>query len=50
MDVKKLADACETTVNTISNLLNKMDKAMLRTERDGHRLLYDLVWNFLEKL
>ena len=50
MDVKKLADACETTVNTIRYLLNKMDKAMLRTERDGHRLLYDLDLDFLEKL
>ncbi len=48
MDVKKLADACETTVNTIRYLLNKMDKAMLRTERDGHRLLYDLDLDFLE--
>ncbi len=50
MDVKKLADACETTVSTVRYLLNKMDKDLLRIERDGHRLRYDLDLDFLEKL
>ena len=50
MSVEEFAEKCNIADSSVRNSLRKMKREMLRIEKDGRKLLYDLDLNFIENI